>query len=271
MAIIDERADQRSERRSSGRRDRGTDPRSWARAGLLAGAMVTLVASGCAPRIDQGGCDEDSPCSGRGQTCDLEVNECVAAEVDVGTTESPAPGSFSDKVIAFHRGEICLPHEVQSGESLPVVLRQCVHPCVAASSYEFEHSFECRGSSCSARVLMYTVGSSAPTGCPAEAFSSFDAAQCQYVSEVEFQLSTSTSNGPISGSMLLEVPFLTNADAAEIAADPDDDDLVDMLVQQYPQLDARIPDGRAISILPGNPPPPPSCRDGACPCHPIGF
>jgi hypothetical protein len=233
--------------------------------------MAVLVASGCAPRVEQGGCDEGTPCRARGETCDLEVGECVATEVDPSTTESPAPGSFSDKVIAFHRGEICLPHEVQSGESLPVLLRQCLHPCVAISSYEFEHGFECRGSSCNARVLMWTNGSSAPTGCPAEAFSSFDAGQCQYGSDVEFMLATETSNGPISGSMRLEIPFLTNADAAEIAADPDDEDTVERLVQQYPQYDERIPDGRSISILPGNPAPPPSCRDGACPCYPIGF
>lgn len=229
-----------------------------------------VLGSGCAPRAEQG-CDEDTPCEARGQVCELESHECVAAMIDTTTTESPAPGSFSNKVIAFHRGEICLPLEVQSGAEVPVLMRQCVHPCIVGSSYEFKHGFECRGSRCEARALMWTVGSSAATGCPADAFSAFDASQCQYAAEVEFLLSTETSNGPISGTMQLEVPYLTNEDAAAIAADPDDAELQEELVLQYPQQDSRIPDGRSISILPGNPAPPASCRDGACPCHPIGF
>lgn len=254
----------------------------WARRGLVGliervgvggglGLLMGLALGACAPQAQQGGCDEDTPCGGRGQVCDLETNDCVAAEIDASTAENPAPASFSDKVIAFHRGEICLPHEVKSGESISVVVRQCLHACVVASSYEFKHSFECRGSRCEAEVLTWTVGSSAATGCPPDAFSSFDGAQCQYANEIEFQLATETSSGPISGTMLLEIPFLTNEDAATIAADPADTDTVDALVLQYPQMTNRIPDGREISILPGNPAPPASCRDGACPCYPIGF
>ncbi|MCX4241630.1 hypothetical protein [Paraliomyxa miuraensis] len=235
------------------------------------GLTTGLVLGACAPQVDQGGCDENTPCSGRGQVCDLEVFECVAAEIDASTAESPAPGSFSNKVIAFHRGEICLPHEVQSGASMPVVVRQCLHPCVSASSYEFDYGFHCRGSRCDAQVLTWTVGASAPTGCPADAFSAFDPATCQYANEIEFHIDTETSSGPINGSMKLEIPFLTNADATIIAMDPDDTDTVDELVMQYPQMTSRIPDGRDVSILPGNPAPPESCRGGACPCYPIGF
>lgn len=236
----------------------------------LVSVVMTATLGACGPQGQQG-CDEDAPCPGRGQVCDLETHDCVAVEVDASTTESPAPGSFTNKAIAFHRGEICLPHEVQSGADLPVLLRQCLHPCVVASTYQFKHGFECTGSRCNARVLAWTVGSSAATGCPAEAFSAFDATQCQYASEIEFQLSTETSSGPISGTMQLEVPFLTNEDMAQVAADPDDEDTIDALVQQYPQMDGRIPDGRSISILASHAAPPESCRGGACPCYPIGF
>jgi hypothetical protein len=243
-----------------------------ARGGMLAGALVAgLWAGACTPRAETGGCDEDEPCTGRGQVCDLEANACVAAEVDTSAAERPAPASFTSKVIAFHRGEVCLPHEVQSGERMPLRMRPCLHPCVTVTSYEYKHSFQCRGSHCEAVALMWVEGSSAATGCPEDAFAAFDASLCQYGTEVELMLATETSNGPISGDMLIEVPFLTNEDAAAIAADPSDADAIEALVQQYPQQQSRIPDGRAVSILPGHPAPPASCADGACPCYSIGF
>lgn len=234
---------------------------------LLAGLWV----GACAPRAESGGCDEDLPCTARGQVCDLETNDCVAAEVDTSAAESPAPASFTDKVIAFHRGEVCLPLEVKSGERMPLLMRPCLHPCVTVGSYQFKHSFECRGSHCDAQAFMWVTGSSAAEGCPADAFAAFDPALCQYGTEVELQLATETSSGPISGDMLLELPFLTNEDAAMLAADPDDAETTERLVQQYPQQQNRIPDGRAISILPGNPVPPATCVDGGCSCYPIGF
>jgi hypothetical protein len=245
---------------------------AWVRTGAVAAALTAgLVAGACAPRADDGGCDEDNPCTTRGQVCELETNDCVAVELDTSAAENPAPASFTDKVVAFHRGQICLPLEAQSGVDIPVLLQPCLHPCVTVSSYEFKHTFECRGSRCEALALTWITASSAPTGCPPEAFGSFDASQCLYDTQIEFSVATETSNGPISGTMLLEVPFLTNEDAATLAADPDDTETVDALVQQYPQQQNRIPDGRAISILSGNPAPPETCRDGACPCYPIGF
>lgn len=245
---------------------------AWARGGAVAGALVAgLWAGACAPRAEQGGCDEDDPCTGRGEVCDFETNDCVAAEVDTSAAERPAPASFTDKIITFHRGEVCLPHEVTSGERIPLLMRPCLHPCVAVSSYEFKHSFECRGSHCEAVAFMWVSGSSAATGCPEDAFSAFDPSLCQYGTEVELGIATETSSGPISGDMLIELPFLTNEDAATLAANPDDSDTADALVQQYPQLQNRIPDGRAVSILPGNPAAPASCVGGACPCYPIGF
>jgi hypothetical protein len=245
---------------------------TWGRTGAVVAALAAgLATGGCSPRAEQGGCDEDDPCLGRGQVCELETNDCVAVELDASAAESPAPASFTDKIIAFHRGQICLPLEVQSGGSMPVLLQPCLHPCVEVSSYEFKHAFACRGSRCEAQAFTWITASSAPEGCPADAFGSFDAAQCQYDTQIEFELATETSNGPISGTMLLEVPFMTNEDAATLAADPDDVETTEALVQQYPQQQDRIPDGRAISILAGNPAPPETCRDGGCPCYPIGF
>ncbi|MCA9651590.1 MAG: hypothetical protein H6712_30470 [Myxococcales bacterium] len=213
-------------------------------------------------------CDEDRPCEGRAQVCDLETLECVAAEVDTSSTLDPAPASFADQVIPFFRGEVCLPHEAQSGAPLPILMRPCLHPCIAASSYEFRHTFSCVGSRCDALALMWVSGSG--SACPPDAFGQFDATQCQYATEVEFTIDTNTSNGPISGTMEVEVPFLSNADMATIAANADDA-TIRQLVDQYPEDAGRIPDGRPVSLLASNPAPPASCRDGACPCYPIGL
>lgn len=200
--------------------------------------------------------------------CDLETLECVAAEVDTSSTENPAPASFSDVAIPFFRGEVCLPHEVQSGATLPILMRPCLHPCITASSFQFKHDFRCVGSRCDALALMWVTGSG--TACPPDAFGQFDAAQCQYGTEVEFGIATETSNGPISGTMEVEVPFLSNADVATIAAGASSEEIV-ALAHQYPEDPGRIPDDRPVSLLADNPVPPASCAGGACPCYPIGF
>ncbi len=231
---------------------------------------VTVGAGACAPRAQQGGCVDDLDCA-RGESCELITDECVANDLDTSATENPAPDTFSNKVVPFHRGELCLPMEVESGADMPILMRPCLHPCLTVSSFEFRHTFECVGNSCNALALMWMNTASGQGGCPPDAFTSFDQSQCVYGTEVEFGLSTTTSNGPIRGSMRVEVPFLSNADAASIAASPDDSDNLEQLVHQYPQADNRVPNGQAVSIMTDHPTPPDSCRDGACDCFPIGF
>lgn len=239
----------------------------WA-LGMAFGVTTTAVA--CSPSSSSGGCADDLDCA-RGEQCELAARSCVANELDTTATENPAEANFTDKVVPFHRGQICLPMEVQSGATMPVLMRPCLHPCLEVSSFEFRHNFSCVGSSCDAVALMWAVVSSNTAGCPPEAFGEFDASECVYDTEVEFGLATETSSGPIRGNMRLEVPFLTNADAALIAEDPGDTDTIDRLVHQYPESDARVPDGRSVSILGHHPEPPASCANGACECFPIGL
>lgn len=231
--------------------------------GVITGAVA------CGPGNGSSGCSDDLECA-RGERCELASSACVTNEIDTTSTENPAPATFSGKPVPFHRGEICLPMEVQSGGALPVLMRPCVHPCLSVSSFEYRHNFQCVGSSCDATALMWMVASSG-ADCPADAFGEFSEAQCVYDTEVEFQILTETSNGPIRGEMRLEVPFLSNADMAIIAADPDDRDTIDALIHQYPDDNGRLPDGRAVSVQSSHPAPPASCRDGACTCFPIGF
>ncbi|MEM7158836.1 MAG: hypothetical protein AAF799_38700 [Myxococcota bacterium] len=214
-------------------------------------------------------CDENRPCATRGQVCDLDALECIDADLDTSSTENPAAGTFTDKVIPFFRGEVCVPAESQSGAPLPVLMRPCLHPCITPASFEFRHTFSCIGSRCEALALTWINGNS-NSACPADAFGQFDQAQCQYGTEVEFTIGTTTSNGPIRGSMEIEVPFLTNADMDAIVASPDDATLKSR-VEQYPQDGGRLVGPQPVSLLEENAAPPSSCAGGACPCYPIGF
>ncbi len=232
--------------------------------GLTAGLLTA-----CSPQIDDNFCDEQTPCAQRGQACDVMTNRCEQADVDVSSTEDPAPASFMTKAVAFHRGELCVPHEVQSGAPLPVVMRPCLHACVVPSSFEYRQVFECVGSRCEASVLSWVVASSAAQGCPTDAFGSFPEAQCQYPVEIPLTISTTLDSGPITGTMRLEAPYLSNADVEAIAAGGNE--TINERINQYPQQANRIPDGRDISIMPDKAAPPASCEGGACNCYPIGF
>ncbi|MEM6992823.1 MAG: hypothetical protein AAF721_20075 [Myxococcota bacterium] len=240
-------------------------------AAAFSGALSITTA--CAPSIETGACDADTPCAGRGQMCNLMTSTCEAAELATDSTDEASPTTFTDVEVPFFRGEICVPHEVKSGSTIPVSLSPCMHPCLAASSFEFKHFFSCVGSSCDAYATMWVVADSVPENCPADAFGRFDRAMCTYpMDPVNLGIATSLESGPISGSMLLEVPFLSNADIAEISASGSDQDLFESLVFQYPQDNGRVPDGRAIQLLPENPEPPEACNGAEnCPCYDIGF
>lgn len=252
------------------RQDGSIDSVGW---GIFVGASAAgLLAAtvACSPHVAMSACDEDRPCDGRGLVCDLDTLECVAADVDTSSTKDPAPPNFTDEFVPFHRGEICLPLEVRSGEPLPVLLRPCLHPCVAPSSFEFRHAFECVGSRCEAYVLGWVVASSG-AACPPEAFGQFDPAQCQYSTEIGLSIATETTNGPISGTLQLEVPFLTNDEMAAIVASSGDSMLIDETINKYPADPNRRPNGQSVEIRGHLPIPPDSCADGACDCYPIGF
>ncbi len=240
-------------------------------AAFVGTASMTGVA--CAPSVESGACDANTSCAGRGQMCDLMTSTCVAAELTTETTDESAPDSFMALEVPFFRGQICLPHEVKSGSTIPVSLSPCLHPCLAASSFEFKHFFSCVGSSCDAYATMWVVADSVPEGCPADAFGTFDRNMCTYpMDPVNLGIGTSLDSGPISGSMLLEVPFLTNDDIAEISASGTDQELFESKVFQYPQDNGRVPDGRSIQLLPGNAEPPEACNGAEnCPCYDIGF
>lgn len=243
----------------------------WALRPSFVSGVVAVLVPACAPTIDSGACDADAPCVGRGQTCDVMAQRCVPADLATDSTDETAPSTFTATTVPFFRGQVCLPHEVKSGSPIPISLSPCLHPCVERSSFEFKHFFSCIGSSCEAYATMWVVADSIPEGCPEDAFGRFDRAMCVFADPVGLEIKTTLESGPISGSMLLEVPFLSNADAEEIAAADNDQSLFESKVFQYPQDNARVPDGRAIQLLPKHPEAPASCEGDACPCYDIGY
>lgn len=240
--------------------------------GLCVGISAGSVA--CAP-VAQGGCDRDEQC-GRGQMCDPDLNECVDKVIDTSSTESPAPATFTNKQVPFHRGKVCTVSEVKSGENIPVSLNPCYHPCLDKGAFKHKHYYECLGSRCNAWAVMYIDAGSTPTTCPTDAFGQFDSAECSWGPLVELSIATTIDSGPVTGTMHVEVPFLTNADTTEIAANFEDTALIQSKIDQYPADDARVPGGMDIKMSPSSAMPPASCTEatagtGGCQCYDIGF
>jgi len=240
----------------------------------LLGAALTIGA--CAPTADGDGCSKDIDCAEhRAEVCDVAANMCVPKEIDTTSTENPAPMTFSG-VVPFHRGEVCMAHEVKSGEEVPVTLRPCIHTCLVPTQHQFKHYYSCVGSRCDAWAMMYVEATSVAEGCPADAFGQFDRSFCatgDAARQVSFAIGTTIDSGPVNGTMHFEVPFLTNADAAAIAASGDSTDVIQEKIEQYPVDDARVPGGKTISLTPSQPVPPASCEAGevGCTCYEIGY
>jgi hypothetical protein len=238
---------------------------------LLVGAAIAILAA-CAPTIEGGGCSKDVDCKGRAEVCDVEANECVPKEVDTSSTQNPAPMSFSG-VVPFHRGTVCMPHEVKSGEEVPVTLTPCIHSCLVPTQHQFKHFYSCKGARCDAWAMMYVEASSGAEGCPADAFGQFDRTLClagDAARSVSFGIGTTIDSGPVNGTMNFEIPFLSNADAAAIAAAGNATAVIQEKIDQYPQDDARVPGDKPISLSPNHPVPPANCESG-CTCYDIGF
>lgn len=243
------------------------------RAILTAGLVVVSAASlaACAPIADQG-CSADEDCD-RGEVCEMATSECIAATVDTTSTENPAMASFAGKPVPMFRGTVCMPHEVKSGEKVPVSIQPCFHPCLQQGKFHHQHYYYCEGSRCNAWAVLYVEASSIPAGCPADAFGQFDRAMCTGLSSpIDIEIATTLESGPVKGSMTFEIPYLSNADMAEIAGKFDDSAFIQSKIDKYPRADNRVVGGRDISLLPSNPVPPASCVGNPdCPCYDVGF
>jgi hypothetical protein len=235
---------------------------------LFGFGLVALI--GCAPNVEDAECTETKPC-GRGEVCDLELNACVMANVDTTTTETPAPATFTGKPVPFFRGNVCTLHDVQAGAPVPVHLEPCFDACISSNSFHHKHYYTCTGTHCQAWAMMYVDANA--TACPADAFTKFDPARCVYdpMKAVDLSIEVVVQGEPVQGTMTLEIPYLSNADLVEIAANFDDTDLLREKIDQYPQEQNRIVGGMPINLSAASPAPPASCAGGACPCYQVGF
>lgn len=236
---------------------------------IAGGFLLGLGFVACAPTEDAGECSATNPCTQRGEACDEVLFECIAQELDVdATSDKPAPTSFSDVALPFFRGKVCMPTRVQPGDAIPVKFSPCVHPCVTSGGFTFKKQFSCSGAFCDAAVMQLFSGASG-SGCPADTFGKFDKAQCVYGEDIKASAGPFTlTSGPIRGNASVEIPFLTNDDAAEIR-DGANVDTIWALIKQYPQAQERV---FAISMDGANPAAPADCSDESkCDCREIGF
>jgi hypothetical protein len=234
---------------------------------LLAAAAVH---PGCGAEVDTGSCSVDADCPGRGEICDTFTSECVpesdTVPSEVGTTPS---GAFT-AIVPIHRGTLCVPTEVQGATFVPVTVNPCFHPCLSLQRFVKTFNFECFNSNCDAFVsAWYEVTGDA---CPSDAFGQFDRAQCVYPSApITATLESESAGLPASGTMIVEVPYLSAADAAALDALSGSARASEFLrrAKSYIQDPGRT---QVVQLRAEGPQPPPECTGPEnCDCVDFGF
>ncbi|TPV96618.1 MAG: hypothetical protein B7733_03695 [Myxococcales bacterium FL481] len=260
----------------------------WSPAVSLAALGVT-----CTPPGTSGRCDDDDDCRARGQVCDALTHECVEDSIDYDATQTEPEATFTGKWLPFFRGRICtVDGTFQAGAALPIRMEPCVHPCITASNGDAHvfHLRTCRGATCEGLSTQWFLADG--TNCPADAFERFDAERCTYPVAVAGRHPPFEHNGrPIVGRFELEIPFLTNEDAGQIAGfsvdaaseacaeecdrheSPDRCHKACFIrerAEAYAQFDDRV---MVFDMQTDGPAPPADCEDNqaACPCVDVGF
>ena len=233
--------------------------------GLLFGAALAA----CSPSESAAECTEAKPCSNRGETCDLALLECVPEDLSVdATSDKPTPADFANVAMPFFRGRVCMPTRVQPGDVIPVKISACMHSCIEPGGFNFKKQYTCTGSYCQAATLV-TFGAASGAGCPADAFGKFDKSQCVYGDNIKASAGPFViDGGSVRGNAQVEVPFLSNDDAAKIR---DGASIADIwaLINRYPQTAERV---FSLSMDGANPAAPADCSDESkCDCREIGL
>ncbi len=239
---------------------------------VAGGFLLGLGFVACAPTESAGECGVGRPCPNRGEACDEVVHECILQDLTVdATSDDPAPAAFSGQALPFFRGRVCMPKRVQPGDTVPVKIMPCVHSCIEPGGFKFKKQYSCKGSYCESAVLQYYSGA-AGTNCPADAFGQFDKSMCKDLGEAGTIKASAgpfvIDGSPIRGNASVEIPFLSNDDAAEIRDGAATDRIWEM-IKQYPQSEERV---FSISMDGANPAAPADCSDESkCDCQEIGF
>lgn len=215
-------------------------------------------------------CTSDEECFGRGEYCDLGTNRCEADDTPPDSTGDQS-GTFATMVIPFFRGLVCTKPDVQAGASVPFWVDPCLHPCLDVKTYRHTNFFECVGDTCGLWIVQWSEASG--VDCPEDVFGSFSPDLCDYSLFPPAGKTINTTEivredgSPIVGTLRTEIPFLSNADIAEIAVDQSRATIKDK-IWQYPQDPGRIID---MTLSADGPTPPAECDTGTCECFMIGF
>lgn len=243
---------------------------------LLAGVGVL---PGCLAPGSTGECDTDEDCRARGAVgCDVMQSKCIIDDTVPDSTGDQS-GTFSSMPIPFYRGQLCTSMEVKAGSPIPMYLNPCLHDCLEVNSYRHQNFYECVGGTCEMFVIQWGVATG--TDCPENVFGNFGADRCDYTifpedgKHISSQPVIRDDDSPIVGTMLIEVPFLSNADIKDIADDPNDRDQIKEKMHQYVRKPNRTPGSgtdERISMQAGSPAPPEMCNGKEnCECFQIGF
>jgi len=218
-----------------------------------------------------GPCFVDQDCFGRGEHCNTETGLCGEGDPHPDETGDPPGMSFPTMHVPFFRGQLCTTLDVLAGTQIPATISPCLHPCLEVTGgYKLHHFWDCTGSSCTAWAIWSIPA--AGTGCPDDVFGQFDQSQCVYDNPLDFRLKATVRDDgtPISGTMMIEVPYLSNDDAAEIAEGSLSTSEILEKVWKYPEDPDRLVG--PIDLTLASPAPPELCNGPTnCECFPVGF
>jgi hypothetical protein len=176
-------------------------------------------------------------------------------------------GDFAKFVLPFFRGEVCTADKLRPGDMLPISWNPCVHPCIDPQKYGWRYLVRCTGGVGCTIAFMQYYREATGSDCPSDVFAKFNPDGCKYIGPHKGLSEGLQSFGYPEDALL--VPFITNEDAAAVAAlEPSAD--VWMRIDGHTQADDRtIP----LSVSDQNPAPPTECGPGVpgCTCKQIGF
>ncbi len=179
-------------------------------------------------------------------------------------------GDLGPVTMPFFRGQVCVPSSVRAGDPIPMRVTACRHPCLAVSQFAYKHMFRCDlnddpACEAAANVRFPNVTGS---GCPDDVWGKFDMSYCSDYGPIDFAVGPITLNDQAyEGPASVHVPFLTNADAAEIDGGNDGAAAVWEMIEQHEQ-----PAERTFTVtLSADATTPADCSGDGCDCYDIGY
>lgn len=233
---------------------------------LLASATCSIDPAGPCHAADDAdpACGACGDCEGRGRVCEPDSGACLSTTL---SETASAQGDFAGLAAPLFRAEVCLPATARPGDAIPVQLITCTHPCLTVHGFSFKKQYRCDdASTCEAVVIAYYPMVDGHD-CPADVFGAFPTAACH-------STVINASAGPfiidgtaISGGATIEIPLLSNADAAAIRDGASVDAIWDLIYQYAPQSDRIF----AVELGAQYQGAPVDCASDGCVCHKIGL